>query len=66
MFSTVYPVDMPPSLPPSVLVLQFLKDGLRALGYAGWAVLVAVTWLVILPLIIKGVWGGLFSGGNSM
>lgn len=64
--SLVYPADMPPSLPLPTLVLQFLKDGLRVIAYGGWAILVAFVWLVFLPLIIKGVWGGLFSGGDSM
>jgi len=62
----VYPADMPEKLPIPVLATRFSKDAVRTIIYCGWVIVVAVAWLVILPLIVKGVWGGLFSGGSSM
>jgi hypothetical protein len=57
---------MPEKLPIPVLAVRFSKDAVRTIIYCGWVVVVAAAWLVILPLIVKGVWGGLFSGGSSM
>jgi hypothetical protein len=62
----VYPADMPEKLPIPVRAVRFSKDAVRTIVYCGWVIVVATAWLVVLPLIVKGVWGGLFSGGSSM
>jgi hypothetical protein len=64
--SIVYPADMPEKLPIPILAVRFSKDAVRTIIYCGWVIVVATAWLVVLPLIVKGVWGGLFSGGSSM
>jgi hypothetical protein len=62
---TVYPKDMPPSLPLSVLVRKFLWSIVEVGALVLRAVVVLVAWLAFLPWVTICIFRGLFAGGTT-
>ncbi|KAG7444454.1 uncharacterized protein BT62DRAFT_952269 [Guyanagaster necrorhizus] len=63
-FTKVYAADMPPRLPPALLLRRLAQQALFALLFAVRAVVVALVWLAVLPWVTVWTWRICFTIGE--
>ncbi|KAG9309896.1 hypothetical protein JVU11DRAFT_9928 [Chiua virens] len=64
-FTKVYATDMPPSLPPLLLIRRLAQQAFFASLFGIRAILVATVWLALLPWITIWTWRVYFTMGES-